>query len=74
MAQSLWQAMSEVWPLPDLGEMTSTSTEWLLLLLDGKDETTRATILMTFWRIWHCRNEVVHHKPASGRKLAGVSL
>jgi ribonuclease HI len=21
-------------------------------------------IIMTFWRIWHCRNEVIHHKPA----------
>jgi ribonuclease HI len=64
MARSLWQAMEEVWPLPDLRGLESDDAEWLLHLLDGKEDMARAMILMTFWRIWHCRNEVIHHKPA----------
>lgn len=64
MARSLWQAMEKVWPLPDIGTLTNTSSEWLLHLLEGRSETVRAMIIMTLWRIWHCRNEVIHHKPA----------
>jgi hypothetical protein len=64
MARSLWHAMEEVWPLPDIGMIMDTSSEWLLHLLEGRSETVRAMIIMTFWRIWHCRNEVIHHKPA----------
>jgi hypothetical protein len=64
MARSLWQAMAEAWPLPDITELENTDSEWLLRLLDGKTETVRVMILMTLWRIWHCRNEVIHQKPA----------
>ena len=63
MARSLWQAMTETWPLPELESLSTSDSEWLLHLLDGKEETVRVMILMTLWRIWHCRNEVVHLKP-----------
>jgi ribonuclease HI len=56
--------MAEEWGLPDLADITNTGSEWLLNLLDHKSETMRTMILMTLWRIWHVRNEVVHHKPA----------
>jgi hypothetical protein len=56
--------MAEVWPLPALENMANMDSEWLLHLLDGKTEIVRVMILMTLWRIWHCRNEVIHHKPA----------
>jgi hypothetical protein len=56
--------MAEVWPLPVLENMANMDSEGLLHLLDGKTEIMRVMILMTLWRIWHCRNEVIHHKPA----------
>ncbi|KAM0857600.1 hypothetical protein ACQ4PT_048371 [Festuca glaucescens] len=64
MARSLWQAMEEVWSLPNVKELKSSDHEWLLHMLDGKTEVQRVMILMTLWRIWYCRNEVIHHKPA----------
>jgi hypothetical protein len=62
MARNLWQAMQEVpaWPLPDVDSLANTDSEWLLHLLEGKSENMRVMILMTLWRIWHCRNEMVH--------------
>ncbi|KAK1682165.1 hypothetical protein QYE76_043013 [Lolium multiflorum] len=38
-------------------------SEWVLHLLHGKTELERLRIMMLLWRIWHVRNEVVHHKP-----------
>jgi ribonuclease HI len=64
MVRSLWQAMEEVWSLPNVKEMKSCDHEWLLHMLDRKTEVQRVMILMTLWRIWYCRNEVIHHKPA----------
>jgi hypothetical protein len=64
MARSLWQAMGEVWPLPNIKALRNTGSEWLLHLLEGRPEVERVMILMTLWRIWHCRNEVVHQNPA----------
>jgi hypothetical protein len=56
--------MAEVWALPALENMANMDSEWLLHLLDGKTGIVRVMILMTLWRIWHCHNEVIHHKPA----------
>lgn len=42
----------------------NTCKEWLFRFLEALDETARSMGLMTFWRCWYVRNEVVHHKPA----------
>ena len=55
--------MKEEWNLPVLDITQNSGTEWLLLLLEQESELMRMVILMTLWRIWHGRNEVVHHKP-----------
>ncbi|KAM0836658.1 hypothetical protein ACQ4PT_062166 [Festuca glaucescens] len=55
--------MEEVWTLPSLDDVTCSDPEWLLHMLDQKPEVERTMILMTQWRIWYARNEVVHHKP-----------
>jgi hypothetical protein len=39
MARSLWQAMAESWPLPDITALENMDNECLLRLLDGKTET-----------------------------------
>ena len=64
VACALWKAMRESWLLPDLATVVNTGKEWLLHLLDNCTELQRLVILMTFWRVWHCRNEVTHYKPA----------
>jgi hypothetical protein len=61
-AKQLWEGMREVWPLKELHEISNTGPEWLLHNLDMASEQERLMMLMTFWRIWHVRNEVVHHK------------
>ncbi|KAM0886716.1 hypothetical protein ACQ4PT_029504 [Festuca glaucescens] len=64
MARQLWEAMREVWALKEQEAITNTGPEWLLQALDQASEQERLMMLMTFWRIWHVRNEVVHQKPA----------
>jgi hypothetical protein len=54
--------MGEVWQLPALEGIQNTGSEWLLHLLQSATETSRPMILMTLWRSWHVRNEVVHDK------------
>ena len=56
--------MAETWSIPEHTEVIHTGTEWLLHLLAGKTENQCMKILMLLWRIWHVRNEVIHHKPA----------
>jgi hypothetical protein len=63
LAKILYQAMREVWSLPKLSTIANNGKEWVLHLLDGRPEIERLKILMTLWRIWHVRNEVVHRKP-----------
>jgi hypothetical protein len=62
LAKKLWEGMREVWPLKELHELSNTGPEWLLHNPDMASEQERLMMLMTFWRIWHVRNEVVHHK------------
>jgi hypothetical protein len=55
--------MREVWPLPEY--ISNTGPEWLFQALDKLIEQGRMMMLMTFWRIWHVRNEVIHDKKSS---------
>nr|XP_051196822.1 uncharacterized protein LOC127310170 [Lolium perenne] len=70
MARSAWQAMEEFWSLPNVKEMKSSDHEWLLHMLDRKTEIQRVMILMTLWRIWYCRNEVIHNKLTPSIKVS----
>jgi ribonuclease HI len=54
--------MREVWPLKE--HIPNTGKEWLFQALDQATEQERMMMLMTFWRIWHVRNEVIHQKEA----------
>jgi ribonuclease HI len=53
--------MRKVWPLKQY--IPNTGKEWLFQALDQASEQERMMMFMTFWRIWHVRNEVVHQKP-----------
>jgi hypothetical protein len=55
--------MREVWPLPEY--ISNTGPEWLFQALDKLTEQGRMMMLMTFWRIWHVHNEVIHDKKSS---------
>jgi hypothetical protein len=64
MAKQLWEAMREVWPLKAIDTIPYTGTEWPLHALAQVPEQERMMMLMTWWRIWHAPNEVVHQKAA----------
>jgi hypothetical protein len=64
MAMDLWGAMKEVWPLPACEDIQNTGSEWILHALSSTSEHVRMMMMMTWWRIWHVRNKVVHQKPA----------
>ncbi len=63
-AVALWQAMTSVWPLPDIRSIRNTGPEWLLGVLEPLSETVRMVLLMTLWRTWHVHNEITHDKEA----------
>jgi hypothetical protein len=56
--------MEEAWPLPSIESIKNNGSEWILQALDQVPEQMRMMMMMTWWRVWHVRNEVVHHKPA----------
>ncbi|KAM0918318.1 hypothetical protein ACQ4PT_008892 [Festuca glaucescens] len=64
MAKQIGEAMRRVWPLKAIDAIPCTGTEWPLHALDQAPEQERMMMLMTWWQIWHIRNEVVHQKPA----------
>jgi hypothetical protein len=59
-AAGLRHAMRVHWELPKEILFRHTGIDWLLLLLNQVDETTKARILFLFWRAWHLRNDIVH--------------
>ncbi|KAM0901411.1 hypothetical protein ACQ4PT_019967 [Festuca glaucescens] len=73
MARALWQAMTKEWALPDLEKLENKDTEWVLHLLEDKMETMKTMILMTLWRIWHCRNEAKRKHVISWEKVERAS-
>jgi ribonuclease HI len=62
LARELWEAIREIWPRKE--RISNTGKEWLFDALDKANEKERMMMLMTLWRIWHVRNEVIHQKAA----------
>jgi hypothetical protein len=58
-AAALWDAMKEVWDIPEKEQLMHTGPEWLFDLLD---DDARARVLMIIWRNWHNRSEIIHGK------------
>lgn len=54
--------MAEVWSLPPLADVVDTGVEWLLHLPGPLSDIERSMVLLTLWRCWFARNEVVHDK------------
>lgn len=61
-AVDLWQAMAQVWRIPDVKSIRNTRPEWFLNLIAECDEGDRLRVLMLMWRCWHVRNEIQHDK------------
>jgi hypothetical protein len=51
--------MAKKWSLPKLQHI---GTDWLLILLGILQKGSICRVLVTLWRIWHIRNEIVHGK------------
>ncbi|KAM3352298.1 hypothetical protein ACQJBY_023876 [Aegilops geniculata] len=58
----LWQAMAQVWWIPDVKSICNTGPEWFLNLTAECDEGDRLRVLMLMWRCWHMHNEIQHDK------------
>ena len=50
--------------MPRPMDILNTDDEWLLHLLNDLAEEQRLPVIMTCWRNWHVRNEIIHHKPS----------
>lgn len=62
--RDLYLAMAKIWRLPNPDSVCRNGKEWLLIALAPLSELERCMMLMTFWRCWHVRNELIHSKPA----------
>jgi hypothetical protein len=60
-AKAIRRAMRKFWGLPSEASFTYSGSDWLQLLLGRVDETARSRILLLFWRVWHLRNDIIHH-------------
>ncbi|KAM0821072.1 hypothetical protein ACQ4PT_071022 [Festuca glaucescens] len=62
LAKELWNAMVEEWQIPVLSSVVNTGRDWLLNFLANQTKDIGNKVLMTLWRSWHIRNEIVHDK------------
>jgi ribonuclease HI len=62
LAKQFWNFMAEKWPLLEIKLIQNTGKDWLLTLLGNLPKESICKTLMTLWRIWHIRNEIVHDK------------
>jgi hypothetical protein len=61
-AKALRAKMREFWTLPDENAFSKSEDDWLLILLDNTKKEMHQGILLTLWRSWHLRNNIVHDK------------
>jgi ribonuclease HI len=61
-ARALRQRMRDFWILPKEESLRKTGKDWLLVLLDNTNKDMHQAILLTFWRAWHLRNDIIHAK------------
>ncbi|XP_073355212.1 uncharacterized protein [Aegilops tauschii subsp. strangulata] len=54
--------MAQQWNIPDVLQLVNTGHEWVLHILAELPEEERLFTLMTIWRCWHVRNEIMHNK------------
>jgi hypothetical protein len=54
--------MRKGWDLPAESMFKYSGPDWLLILLAGISNERRGLVLMTLWRCWHMRNDVVHEE------------
>lgn len=53
--------MREVWiMLPSDSKLIDTGVDWLQVLLHTCQGDTRAKILLSLWKAWHLRDDVIH--------------
>ncbi|CAM0907844.1 unnamed protein product [Alopecurus aequalis] len=62
LAKELWNYMYEKWNIPALDSVLHTGSDWLLNLIGNLLSRSISMVLMTLWRAWHVRNEIVHDK------------
>jgi hypothetical protein len=62
-AQGLWEAMAQVWQLPNLRQVMGKQGSRLEELILAAPSDTCRYIRMIAWRAWFARNEVTHEKP-----------
>lgn len=58
----LWQAMNEVWDIPEVDDIVYNGPEWLFDVLRKIDVEARGRVILLIWRIWQLRNDVTHDK------------
>jgi ribonuclease HI len=61
-ARALRSRLREYWDLPKEELFSKTGDDWLLILLNNTKKEMHQRILLTLWRSWHLRNDIVHAK------------
>jgi hypothetical protein len=61
-ARALRQRMRDFWILPKEESLRKIGKDWLVVLLDNTNKDLHQAILLTFWRAWHLRNDIIHAK------------